>query len=186
MQHSVFWMTMSQKRKKMHYTQQNLRRKMFCLRPKCIFFPAPLSSPSLLEQGVTMETQRGLSLLVAKMKSEWRGKVETRCCRGWYWFLPFPLSPLSLLSVSFPSCRSSFPRQSAIEASSIHTATRNICNCVSMQDLNVAQKNKNKNRKTKHQIAKKIHDKTWKSLHAGSRLVSFCVYCTMLKINKKN
>lgn len=41
MQHSVFWMTMSQKRKKMHYTQQNLRRKMFCLRPKCIFFPAP-------------------------------------------------------------------------------------------------------------------------------------------------
>lgn len=40
--------------------------------------------------------------------------------------------------------------------------------------------------KTKHQIAKKIHDKTWKSLHAGSWLVSFCVYCTMLKINKKN
>lgn len=160
MQHSVFWMTMSQKRKKMHYTQENLRRKMFCLRPKCIFFPAPLSSPSLLEQGVTMETQRGLSLLVAKMKSEWRGKVETRRCRGWYWFLPFLLSPLSLLSVSFPSCCSSFPQQSAIEASSIHTATLNICNCVSMQDLNVAQKKT----KTKHQIAKKIHDKTLKVL----------------------
>ncbi len=74
-------------------------RKMFRLRPKHISFPAPWFSPSLLEQGVTMETQRALSLLVATMKSEWRGKVETRCCRGWYFFLLFLLSPLSLLSI---------------------------------------------------------------------------------------
>lgn len=46
------------------------RRKMFCLRLKCIPFSAPLFSPSLLKREVTMETQRALSLLVAKIKSE--------------------------------------------------------------------------------------------------------------------
>lgn len=37
---------------------------------KRIPFPAPLFSPSLHERGVTMETQRALSLLADEMKSE--------------------------------------------------------------------------------------------------------------------
>lgn len=73
-------------------------------RPKCIPFPAPLSSPSLLERGVTMETQ-GSFLIGCQDEVRVTRKVETRRCRGWYFFLLFLPSPLSLLSVSvLPHC----------------------------------------------------------------------------------
>ncbi len=48
----LFWITMSKKRNETDYTLQNLRRKMFRPKPKCIPFPAPLSSPSLLKRGL--------------------------------------------------------------------------------------------------------------------------------------